>query len=214
MLVTPSPLTERMTLFWHNHFVSSQQKVRFARLMYQQNALLRATRARQLRRVCCTPASKDPAMLIYLDTAQSRKGQPNENFAREVMELFTLGEGHYTEARRQGSRARVHRLERRPRHGATSCSARALHDDGVKTVLGQSGRFDGDAVLDLLLARPQTAEFVAAKLWREFVSAEPDARRCSASRGASATRNYEIKVALRELLLSPMRSGRPRTAAR
>ncbi len=96
MLATPSPLTERMTLFWHNHFVSSQQKVRFARLMYAQNATLRANALGNFATLLHA-ASKDPAMLIYLDIAQSRKGQPNENFAREVMELFTLGEGQYTE---------------------------------------------------------------------------------------------------------------------
>ena len=96
MLSTPSPLTEKMTLFWHNHFATSQQKVRSANLMYRQNVMLRnyavGNFGAMLREV-----SKDPAMLIYLDGAQNRKGAPNENFAREVMELFTLGEGNYSE---------------------------------------------------------------------------------------------------------------------
>ena len=93
-------------------------------------------------------------MIIYLDSAQNRKGAPNENFAREVMELFTLGEGQLQRAGRQGSGARVHRLEPRSRDAASSCSGRALHDDGSKTVLGRTGNFDGDDVLDILLAQP------------------------------------------------------------
>src|SRR4029077_19443855 len=96
MLVTPSPLTERMTLFWHNHFVSSQQKVRIARLMYRQNALLREYALGDFGALLHA-AAKDPAMVVYLDSVQNRKGTPNENFAREVMELFTLGEGRYGE---------------------------------------------------------------------------------------------------------------------
>jgi hypothetical protein len=96
MLVTPSPLTERMTLFWHNHFATSQQKVRLAQLMYRQNALLRREALGNFGTMLHAIA-KDPAMLVYLDNAGSRKQAPNENFAREVMELFTLGEGHYGE---------------------------------------------------------------------------------------------------------------------
>jgi len=96
MLTTPSPLTERMTLFWHNHFVSAQPKVRVSRLMYGQNVLLRENALGNFATLLHAVA-KDPAMVIYLDSVQNRTGAPNENFAREVMELFTLGEGHYTE---------------------------------------------------------------------------------------------------------------------
>ena len=96
MLATRSPLTERMTLFWHNHFVSGEQKVRDARLMYAQNTLFR-TQALGNFATLLHAVAKDPAMVVYLDNAQNRKGAPNENFAREVMELFTLGQGHYSE---------------------------------------------------------------------------------------------------------------------
>jgi uncharacterized protein (DUF1800 family) len=96
LITTRSPLGEKMTLFWHNHFVSSMQKVRSPQLIYRQNALLRSHAlgnfGELLRAVC-----RDPALLVYLDNAASRKGQPNENFARELMELFTLGEGNYGE---------------------------------------------------------------------------------------------------------------------
>jgi uncharacterized protein (DUF1800 family) len=97
MVATPSPLTERMTLFWHNHFVSAQPKVRYTQLMYRQNVLLRSHATGNFAKLLHAIA-RDPAMLIYLDTATNRRDAPNENFAREVMELFTLGEGHYSES--------------------------------------------------------------------------------------------------------------------
>ncbi len=200
MLATPSPLTERMTLFWHNHFVSSQQKVRIARLMYGQNATLR-THALGHFGTLLHAAAKDPAMLIYLDGVQNRKGAPNENFAREVMELFTLGEGHYGESDVKDA-ARAFTGWSLDRERGVFMFRRGLHDDGIKSVLGRTGRFDGDAVLDILLARPETAEFIVAKLRREFVSLEPDSsevRRIAARFRAS---NLDIKVALREVLLS------------
>ncbi|MET0918833.1 MAG: DUF1800 domain-containing protein [Burkholderiales bacterium] len=200
MLVTPSPITERMTLFWHNHFVSSQQKVRFSRLMYQQNATLRAHALGSFADLL-RAASKDPAMLIYLDTAQSRTGQPNENFAREVMELFTLGEGHYGEADIKEA-ARAFTGWSLDRDTGRYLFRPAIHDYGMKTVLGKSGRFDGDGVLDVILDRPQTAEFITAKLWREFVSGDPDPREVQRIGKAFRNRNYDIKVALRFLLES------------
>jgi len=200
MLVTRSPLTERMTLFWHNHFVSSQQKVRFARLMYAQNATLRANALGDFATLLHA-ASKDPAMLIYLDTAQSRKGQPNENFAREVMELFTLGEGHYSEKDIKEA-ARAFTGWSLDRDTGRYLFRPAVHDNGVKTVLARSGAFDGDDVLDIILARPETAQFITTKLWREFVSPEPDAREVARIAQIFRGQNYDIKVALRSLLLS------------
>jgi len=201
MLHTRSPLTERMTLFWHNHFVSSQQKVRYARLMYEQNVLLRRHAGGRFEELLHAIA-KDPAMVIYLDSASNRKGKPNENFAREVMELFTLGEGQYTESDvREAARAFTG-WSIDPDSGDFRWRP-GLHDDGTKTVLGRTGRFDGDAVLDLLLERPQTAEFVVAKLWRELVSPEPDPAELRRIAQKFRLSNYEIRVALRELLLAP-----------
>jgi uncharacterized protein (DUF1800 family) len=200
MRESPSPLTERLTLFWHNHFVSSQEKVRSPTLMYRQNVLLRRHAAGSFAKLLHAVA-RDPAMVVYLDNARNRKGAPNENFARELMELFTLGEGHYAEADvKEAARAftgwgvdrRTGAFEFRP----------GQHDDGIKTVLGRSGRLDGDDVVDRLLAHPATAEFVVRKLWREFVS--PDSQAAEVSRIAAAfrTSGYEIRVALRALLLS------------
>jgi uncharacterized protein (DUF1800 family) len=200
MLATPSPLTERMTLFWHNHFVSSQQKVRFARLMYAQNATLRANALGNFGTLLHA-ASKEPAMLIYLDVAQSRKGQPNENFAREVMELFTLGEGQYTEQDIKEA-ARAFTGWSLDRETGTYLFRPGIHDPGVKTVLGSTGRFDGDAVLDIILKKPQTSEYITAKLWREFVSADPDPREVKRIAQIFRGQDYDVKSALRALLLS------------
>ena len=199
MLVTPSPLTERMTLFWHNHFVSGQPKVRVSRLMYRQNVTLRANAAGNFGTLLHAIA-KDPAMLVYLDSAQNRKGAPNENFAREVMELFTLGEGRYTEQDVKEA-ARAFTGWSLDRETLSYVFRPRLHDAGTKTVLGKSGRLDGDAVLDLLLARPETAQHVTAKLWREFVSPDPDAAEVTRIAARFRESSYDIKVALRELLL-------------
>ncbi|HEY5306955.1 MAG TPA: DUF1800 domain-containing protein, partial [Casimicrobiaceae bacterium] len=198
MLATPSPLTERMTLFWHNHFVSSQQKVRVARLMYAQNVTLRAHALGNFGTLLHA-AAKDPAMLVYLDSVQNRKGQPNENFAREVMELFTLGEGHYREADVKEA-ARSFTGWSLDRETGVYVFRPGVHDFGNKTVLGKTGNLDGDAVLDILLAQPATADYITSKLWREFVSPDPDPREIRRIALLFRTSNYDIRVAMRELL--------------
>lgn len=201
MVTTPSPITERMTLFWHNHFVSSQQKVKSGRLMLDQNLLLRRHALGNFGDLLHAVA-KDPAMLVYLDAAANRKGQPNENFAREVMELFTLGEGRYAEADvKEAARAFTGWSIDRDSGGYRWRPF--MHDDGVKTVLGRRGNFDGDAVLDILLAQPATAEFISAKLWREFVSPEPDPVLLKQVSQRFRNSRYDIREALRALLVSP-----------
>ena len=200
MLLTPSPLTERMTLFWHNHFATSQQKVRLTQLMYRQNALLRREALGNFATLLHAVA-KDPAMLIYLDNAGSRRQAPNENFAREVMELFTLGEGHYGEHDVKEA-ARAFTGWSLDRDTGEFTYRRMWHDYGDKTVLGKSGRFDGDEVLDILLARPETAQFIAAKLWREFVSPTPEPKEVARWAGVFRDARYEVKPLLRAALTS------------
>ncbi len=200
MLVTPSPLTERMTLFWHNHFVSGQQKVKLAQLMYRQNVTLRANALGRFGDLLHAVA-RDPAMVIYLDNAQNRKGTPNENFAREVMELFTLGEGHYSEQDIKEA-ARAFTGWSLDRNTGQFVFRRFMHDYGQKIVLGRSGNFDGDDVLDILLARAETAEFVTRKLWREFVSPDPDQAEVKRIAARFRDSRYDIKVALDALLTS------------
>jgi uncharacterized protein (DUF1800 family) len=200
MLTTASPLTEKMTLFWHNHFATSQQKVRVASLMYRQNALLRryalGNFGALLREV-----SKDPAMLIYLDGAQNRKGMPNENFAREVMELFTLGEGNYSEQD-------IKEVARAFSGWSVDADAgefrfrKGQHDDGEKTIFGQRGKFNGDDVVTLLLKHEKTAEFIVGKLWLEFVAPEVNPVEIKRIANVFRTNNYEVKPMLRAMLLS------------
>jgi uncharacterized protein (DUF1800 family) len=189
-----------MTLFWHNHFVSSQQKVRSPQLMYRQNALLRRHSLGNFGEMLHAVA-RDPAMVIYLDSASNRKGQPNENFAREVMELFTVGEGHYGESDVKEAARAFTGWGIDPDRGEF-VFRRLAHDDGVKNVLGRSGKFNGDAVLDILLAQPRTAEHIAAKLWREFVSPEPDPAAVGRVAKAFRESGYGIAPALRALLTS------------
>ena len=199
MLSTPSPLSERMTLFWHNHFVSSQQKVKSARLMAQQNRLLRRHALGNFGALLHAVA-KDPAMIVYLDSATSRKEQPNENFAREVMELFTLGEGHYTERDVKEAARAFTGWSIEPETGEFKWRP-FIHDRGEKTVLGRTGRFDGDEVLDILLEQPATAEFIVAKLWREFVSADPEPQEVRRIAARFRDSGYEVRAALRALFL-------------
>jgi uncharacterized protein (DUF1800 family) len=200
MLGTASPFTERMTLFWHNHFTSSVQKVRSPPLMLRQNALLRKHALGNFGELLHA-VSKDPAMLVYLDSATNRRGQPNENFARELMELFTLGEGKYGEQDiKEAARAFTGwsiELETgeflfRPRQ----------HDDGVKTVFGKNLK-SGTEVLDLLLAQPETADFIAARLWREFVSPQPQPEELKRVAAAFRDSRYDMRTTTRALLLTP-----------
>jgi uncharacterized protein (DUF1800 family) len=200
MLLTPSPLTERMTLFWHNHFATSQQKVRSNRLMYRQNALLRREALGNFATLLHAVA-KDPAMLVYLDNAGSRKQAPNENFAREVMELFTLGEGRYGEQDVKEA-ARAFTGWSLDRDTGEFVYRRIWHDYGEKTVIGKTGRLDGDDVLDILLSRPEAAQFIAAKMWREFVSPTPDPREVRRWADAFRGARYEVKPLLRAVLTS------------
>ncbi|VWB31940.1 DUF1800 domain-containing protein [Burkholderia metallica] len=197
MIVTPSPLTERMTLFWHGHFTSGQDKVPYPQTMAAQNALFRREALGNFG-VLLHAVAKDPAMLQYLDGASNRKGRPNENFAREVMELFTLGEGHYTQVDvTEAARAMTGwtvdpdtlRFAVRPE----------WHDAGDKTILGETGPFDGDGFLDILLKQPGTARFIVGKLWREFVSDTPDPVALGALAERFRSSGYDIRAALAAL---------------
>jgi uncharacterized protein (DUF1800 family) len=199
MLVTNQPFTERMVLFWHNHFTSSFLKVRYAPALFRQNALFRREAlgnfATLLREV-----ARDPAMLIYLDGMRNIARQPNENFARELLELFTLGEGHYSEADIKAA-ARAFTGWTIDQESGHFLNREHEHDGGEKTFLGHTGRFGGDDIVAILLNQPRTAETIVEKLWREFVSLKPDPaeiRRLA----ASFRDGYEIKPLMRAILLS------------
>ena len=210
MIESPAPLQERMTLFWHNHFATSQQKVVSSQAMWRQHQLLRANALGNFRTLLHAVA-KDPAMLVYLDGANSRKEAPNENFAREVMELFTLGEaskgGQYTEQDIKEA-ARAFTGWSIERDDFSFKFRPAFHDTGSKTVLGRSGNFDGDAVLDIMLEQPAAARFIVGKLWKEFVSPlsneahEADDAQLERIAQRFRQSGYDISTALRDLLLT------------
>jgi uncharacterized protein (DUF1800 family) len=167
----PRPLQEKMVLFWHGHFATSAEKVRDAYLMWKQNDLFRQNATGNWLRMLVAVA-KDPAMLVWLDQAQSRKEHPNENFAREVMELFTLGEGHYTEKDiTEAARALTGWTYERASQQFTERPR--IHDDGVKTVLGRTGNLSGEDVLEQIVSQPQSARFITAKIWNFFAGETP-----------------------------------------
>ena len=212
MIETASPLTERMTLFWHNHFATSQLKVVRSQAMWRQQLLLRENALGNFRTLLQAVA-RDPAMLVYLDGANSRRQSPNENFAREVMELFVLGEasrageglGGYTEQDiREAARAFTGWSV--DREDFSFRFRPQFHDSGSKTVFGHTANLSGEQVLDLMLAQPASARFVVGKLWREWVSPGPQtaAEQADLARAAARFRDsgFEISAALRELLLS------------
>ncbi len=201
MIESPAPLAERMTLFWHNHFATSQQKVVRSHAMWNQHQLLRRQALGNFRTLLHAVA-KDPAMLVYLDGANSRKGAPNENFAREVMELFTLGEGGgYSEADIKEA-ARAFTGWSIERDDFSFKFRPVFHDNAPKTLFGKTGNFDGDAALDVMLEQPAAARFITAKLWKEFVSPQPDDQAVAVIAQRFRASHYDTTTVLRELLLS------------
>jgi uncharacterized protein (DUF1800 family) len=166
ILNSPCPLREKLTLFWHNHFATSIAKVARTELMFGQNRTLRRDALGKFR-VLLSDISRDPGMLIWLDSNSNLKGRANENYARELMELFTLGVGHYTEKDvREAARAFTG-WQNDDDHFEFSA---AFHDDGQKTVLGKTGKWNGDDVLRIILKQPAAAHHLIGKLYRHFIS--------------------------------------------
>jgi uncharacterized protein (DUF1800 family) len=165
MLASPQPLREKMALFWHGHFASNEAKVRDYRKLLGELELFEKQGTRNFRDLTVAVA-QSPGMLSFLDAGVNVKGAPNENFAREIMELFTLGVGHYSEKDiREAARAFT---------GWNYVDMKFVvnkdqHDDGEKTFLGHTGRLDGVAVIDIILQQPATADFIAGKIYRYFV---------------------------------------------
>lgn len=196
MVKSEYPLREKMSLFWHGHFACRTQDV-----LYNQQ-LLSVIRENALGNFgdLLSGVSKSPAMLQFLNNQQNRKQHPNENFAREVMELFTMGRGHYTE-------------------GDVKEAARAFtgwgfdetgkfmfrekqHDDGVKTILGKTGNYNGDDMLKILLEQKQTAIFITTKIFCFFVDETPDEQRIQALADKFYASGYDIKALMREIFMA------------
>jgi uncharacterized protein (DUF1800 family) len=167
MLYSPHPLREKMTLFWHNHFATSNAKVNNAGFMLGQYELMRRHALGSFRSLL-QEMSKDPAMMVWLDTSLSKKEMPNENYARELMELFSLGIGHYTEKDiREAARAFT---GWEIVTGGQAVFHADQHDDGVKTVLSQSGKWKGEDIVRICLEQESAPRFIVGKLYRFLVS--------------------------------------------
>src|SRR5262245_31482607 len=170
MLSTKQHLLERMTLFWHGHFAASAEKLTDAKSMFEQNRLLRQHALGDFRPLV-QAISRDPAMLVYLDSATNRKAHPNENYARELMELFCLGEGNYSEKDVQelarcftGWEIKLGKFR----------FNRFQHDAASKSLLGKTAAFEDGAAVDWILEQPQAARFIVGKLYRQFICDEPE----------------------------------------
>ncbi len=166
ILRSPHPLQEKITLFWHNHFATSLAKVQNARYMLGQYRLIHKFALCDFRELL-RAMSTDPAMMVWLDTVESKKGKPNENYARELMELFSLGIGHYSEKDiREAARAFTG-YEIKDGRGTFNAKQ---HDDGEKTVLGKTGVWKADDVVSICLDQSACPKFIARKMYRFLVS--------------------------------------------
>jgi uncharacterized protein (DUF1800 family) len=164
-LFTPDPFTERLTLAWHDHFATSQRKVDDVAAMYRQNETFRRLGRGPFGELL-HEMLRDPALLIWLDAPSNRKGKPNENLARELMELFTLGAGRFTESDVKEAARALTGLAIVQGHIHVKTTD---HDNGDKTILGKTAPFDADALADHLLAQPAAADRLAWRLCATFL---------------------------------------------
>ena len=224
MIKTRAPFRESMVLFWHGHFTSSYTAVREPQALYQQNALFRDHALGNFRTLL-GKVTRDPAMMIYLDLEESNKAKPNENYARELMELFTLGVGNYTEkdvkevARaltgwtldapegsvkiKRPTAAESLQFRSIVRDGLVARFVPEQHDDGEKTVLGESGRFDTDEVLDCIVKHPACGRYLASRLIAYYGADDPEGRLRERMAEAFRESKYEIRPMLKILLTAP-----------
>jgi hypothetical protein len=198
MLTTSRPLEEKLTLFWHGHFATGENKVRDYRMMLRQNEMFRERASGSLRQLLIG-ILKDPGMLVYLDNGENVKKHPNENFGRELLELFTMGVGNYSE-----------RDVREAARAFTGWTNNVLdfkfdaeqHDFGEKTFLGRTGRFNGEEIIDIILEQPVTADFVAAKIYRFFVREDISSSVRTELGRTFRESGYEMKPLLKRIFLS------------
>lgn len=198
MLTQRVSLRERMVLFWHNHFSTEAQVVQVPQFVYIQNQTLRKHALGNVKDLV-KAITRDPAMLIYLDGRLNRVGSPNENYGRELMELFTLGVNNYTE-KDVSEAARA--LTGWGISGLQAVLNQRRFDTGTKTILGRTGAFNDTDVVDILFDQWQTAMFICRKLYRTFVYQEPDEAVVSEMADTLRESKYEIRPVLRKLLLS------------
>ena len=207
LVATQRPLQEKMTVFWHDHFATSASKVQSGPTIHQHNEVLRANAVGNFR-TFLTEISKDAAMLFWLDNQFNVAGKPNENFAREVMELFTLGvDNGYTEQDvREAARAftgwSVGRIGTGPRPKQGYVFRPRLHDRGDKTVFGLTGPFTGEQVIDILCDMPETCEYITKKVWEWFAYPNPEPAMISRMARRFQSDGMSIKTLLKEVMKS------------
>ena len=200
MLYSQRPLQEKMVLFWHTHFATASSKVRAADVLLQQIQLFRDNALGNFEALL-QQVTRDPAMLIWLDNNQNRKGRPNENYAREVMELFTVGIGNYTDQDvKEGARAFTGYTSDRSGQFVFSADQ---HDDGDKTFLGVTQNWDANDVLAALVRHPATARFLTTKLFRFFVHDSPDPATIDRLAATYTSSGFDIRAVVRDIFSGP-----------
>ncbi len=192
---TNRPLQEKLTLFWHGHFATSAQKVKSSYHTHSLNDTFRKLSAGNFKQLTIE-VGQSPSMLRYLDNNKSTKKQPNENWARELMELFTLGQGQYSEEDiKESARAFT---------GWSSDQEKFVyrfeaHDNGEKVFMGRRGALDGWEVIDTIFEQPAAASFIAKKMWSYFAYDDPEPEIVEALAQTLRTNNYELRPMLREM---------------
>ncbi len=218
-LATHRPLQFKLSLFWHDHFAVSAQKVLQPPLMYAYTQTLLKGAAGKFPDLL-EAISKDPAMIFWLDNQENVRGKPNENFAREVMELFTMGvDNGYTEKdiqeaaraftgwayRRPPQRRQTDRPSDQPQGMVIPefFFRQGQHDGGAKTVLGKSGRFSGEQVLEILVQQPQTPRYITKKMWEWFAYRNPEEAVIERIAAKYTASGQDIKVLVRAIMEAP-----------
>ncbi|WP_231458905.1 MULTISPECIES: DUF1800 family protein [unclassified Pedobacter] len=196
MINTATPLREKMTLFWHGHFACRSNNPMFAQ---QLNNIQRENGLGSFKTLL-VEVSKSPAMLQYLNNQQNRKGKPNENFARELMELFTLGRGNYTEQDIKES-ARSFTGWMYDKDGSFVFRPN-LHDEQPKTFFGKTGNFDGENIIDIILEKPQTAQFIAQKIYKFFVNDTPNEAHVKDLADTFFKSGYDISAMMKKMFMA------------
>lgn len=192
------PLQEKLTLFWHGHFTTSAKDEKVATLIWNQNELHRRMAAGNFREYV-RQISRDPAMLDYLNNTQNKKQHPNENYARELMELFTLGIGNYTEDDIKNS-ARA--FTGWTHEGDDFVFHRYEHDDGEKVFMGRRGNFNGDDIIEMILNHPACAPYIAGKMWKYFAYEELEDGLAESLGGLLKENGWELRPLIRTMLTS------------
>ncbi|WP_250632647.1 DUF1800 domain-containing protein [Rhodoflexus caldus] len=191
-------IQEKMVLFWHNHFVSESSKVQYPQYLYEQNRLTRQYALGDFREFT-KAMTIDPAMLIYLDGRTNTRSSPNENYARELLELFTIGIGHYTEADiREAAKA----LTGWTVNGLNAVFTQSRFNTETKTFLGRRGNFGYREIVDIIFEQAETARFICRKLYKEFVYYQPDEAFVEQMADVFRRNNYQIRPVLAFLFTS------------